>query len=612
MKTNTLFIRCMTLLLAAVGTTHANAQTISTYAGTGTGGFYGDGGAATAAQIYLPYGLAVDASNNLYICDQQNERIRKVSASGIITTIAGNGTAAYGGDGGAATAAQFNDPAGVVVDASNNVYVADRVNNRIRKITPAGIISTFAGIGSAGYSGDGAAATAAQVNDPWGIGIDPSGNIYIADRGNNSIRKVNTSGVISTVAGYGSYGYSGDGAAATAAKMRYPTSVTADGSGNIFIADEFNNCIRKVDPSGIITTFVSTGTTSGGYSGDGGPATAAQVNFPRGVALDAAGNLYIDDLGNHRIRKVSTSGIISTVAGLGTAGFSGDGGAATAAQLNSPYGIALDASGDLFISDEVNHRVRKVTACVSPVVSAITGSSTICLGSTTSLTDPTTGGTWSSSTTSVATVNSTGVVTGVSVGIDTIFYAVANSCGTTRATLVLNVITVPVVAPITGIDSVCPGHTTTLSDTSAGGVWVSSNMSLATISAAGIVTGVASGMDTIRYVVTNTCGSDTASVAFKVRSHAACSVGLEEVGLATAFAITIYPNPTSGNFTLNIPSIINEEAHIIIINMLGEKVKELSISTNKETPIQINVPAGVYFISAQTGVEKITTKVLIE
>jgi sugar lactone lactonase YvrE len=331
---------------------------ISTVAGIGFPGFSGDGGAATVAALSYPNNVAVCASGDLYIADTENRRVRKVNTSGIISTVAGNGSPGFSGDGGLATSAGLNYPGDVAVDASGNLYIADIGNQRIRKVSPGGIISTVAGNGSRGFSGDGGVATSASLNNPIGIAVDASGNIYIVDNGNYRIRKVSTSGIISTVAGTGSGGFSGDGGPATAATLYNPYGVAVDGSGNLYIADYQNQRIRKVNTSGIISTVAGNG--SFGFSGDGGAATAASLNAPYGVAVDASGNLYIADYGNHRIRKVNTSGIISTVAGTGSQGFSGDGGAATSAKLNYPSDVAVDGSGNLYIADASNQRIRRV------------------------------------------------------------------------------------------------------------------------------------------------------------------------------------------------------------------------------------------------------------
>jgi hypothetical protein len=334
---------------------------ITTVAGGGQN-YPGNGGAATNASLSYPSGVAVDASGNLFIADSDNDVIRKVDANGIISTVAGNGNWGYSGDGGAATNASLYYPSGVAVDASGDLFIADTYNSVIRKVDTNGIISTVAGNGNWGYSGDGGAATNASLSLDWpsGVAVDASGNLFIADSDNDRIREVNTNGIISTVAGNGNWGYSGDGGAATNASLRYPSGVAVDASGNLFIADYYNSVIRKVSTNGIISTMAGNG--SGGYSGDGGAATNASLRYPSGVALDASGNLFIADSYNDRIREVNTNGIIITVAGNGNWGYSGDGGAATNASLSlyEPSGVAVDASGDLFIADSGNSRIREV------------------------------------------------------------------------------------------------------------------------------------------------------------------------------------------------------------------------------------------------------------
>jgi sugar lactone lactonase YvrE len=334
---------------------------------TVAGGGVRDGGMATDAGLGSPDDVALDASGNLFIPDEGNSRIRKVSTNGIITTVAGNGTAAYSGDGGAATNAELCYAEGVAVNAFGCLFIADSGNNRIRKVDTNGVITTVAGNGAWGYSGDGGAATNARLDTPYGVEVDASGNLFIADYANSRVRKVGTNGIITTVAGNGTNGYSGDGGAATNAELHYPYAVAVDASGNLFIADYFNDRIRRVGTNGIITTVAGNGTA--GYSGDGGAATNAELNYPSGVALDASSNLFIADSDNNVVRRVSTNGIITTVAGNGTYGFySGDGGPATNASLWVPSGVALDAFGNLFIADAGNNCIRKVTDTQGPVL----------------------------------------------------------------------------------------------------------------------------------------------------------------------------------------------------------------------------------------------------
>ncbi len=344
---------------------------ISTFAGNGSYGYTGDGGQAPSSPITHPVGVSADRLGNVYIADSDNQRIRKVSASGVIGTVAGIGNSANSGDGGPATSAQLWNPAGVGVDGSGNLYIADQGNFRIRKISPGGIIATVAGDGTDGYSGEGGPATNAQLAGAVGLAVDVSGNIYEGEVGACRVRKISPGGTISTVAGNGSPGFSGDGGPATNAQLGYPIGMATDGLGNLYIADGSNNRVRKVSPDGTIATVAGGGTD---YPGDGGAATGAKLSFPNAVAVDGAGNLYIADNYHQRIREVSPGGIITTLAGTGVAGYSGDGGPAIGAQLAFPNGVAVDGSGDLFIADQTNKRIRKVSP--KGVITTVAGSGT--------------------------------------------------------------------------------------------------------------------------------------------------------------------------------------------------------------------------------------------
>jgi sugar lactone lactonase YvrE len=359
------FLVCSAVALCGTVTAQSGGgYLMTTVAGNGTSGFGGDGGLAAAAQLYVPWGVAVDAFGNLFIADRDNQRIRKVSTSGIITTVAGIGTAGFSGDGGLATAAQLNGPIGVAVDATGNLFISDRGNHRIRKVSASGIITTVAGNGTYGGSGDGGLATTAQMEGPQGLAVDAFGNLFIADTENSRIRKVSAGGVITTVAGTGIPGSAlGDGGLATAAGLYGPWGVAVDALGDLFIADTNNQRIRKVSAGGIITTVA--GNSGQGFSGDGGPATAAQLNGPVGVAVDATGNLFIAV--NSRIRAVSATGIITTIGGNGLHGSSGDGGPAIGGALNTPGGISIDAKGNVFFSDPDGSRIREL---VSPQLGA--------------------------------------------------------------------------------------------------------------------------------------------------------------------------------------------------------------------------------------------------
>ncbi|HKW98649.1 MAG TPA: IPT/TIG domain-containing protein [Bryobacteraceae bacterium] len=385
--------------------------TISTFAGTGQFGYNGDGIRATDARV-SPWGLAFDDAGNLYIGDYEGYRVRKVTTDGIIHTIGGTGIGGYNGDGVLATRANIYSATGVAVDHAGNVYVADGQNQRVRKITPDGMISTVAGTGVAGIllgagreatlsqlsypvgvftdnagnlyiadgvvrkvdsrgklttiagsasfaSGDGGSATAAQLAGTTAIARDAAGNIYLSDTAARRIRKIDQSGVINTIAGDGEEGYAGDGVPAVTAPLNDPRGLVFDRAGNLYIADAGNNRVRMVGLDGVIHTFAGTGPA--GFSGDGGSGAAAELSYPSGVAIDDEGAVYIADTGNNRIRKVSPDGTIGTIAGNGTAGYNGDGGAAADAQLSSPGGVRLDAAGNLYIADTGNHVVRKVS-----------------------------------------------------------------------------------------------------------------------------------------------------------------------------------------------------------------------------------------------------------
>ena len=322
--------------------------------------------------MFYPTGVTVDSASNVYIADYGNNRVRKVAANGIITTIAGNDVSGYSGDGELAVLAQLHNPLGVAVDSTYNIYVADTYNNVIRKVTAStGIISTIAGNGNYGYYGDGGLATLAQLRNPSGVAVDSAFNVYIADTLNHRIRKVTAStGIITTIAGINSFGYSGDGGPATSAQLRNPYGV-AVADGTVFIADTFNNRIRVLS-YGIITTVAGTGTI--GFSGDGDLAYYAKLNGPTGVAVDCAMNLFIVDESNNVIRKVTAStGIITTVAGSispiappNNYGSTGDGGPATSALLYYPFSVTVDPEGDVLIADQANNRIRLIQSATIP------------------------------------------------------------------------------------------------------------------------------------------------------------------------------------------------------------------------------------------------------
>lgn len=343
----------------------SQAQIISTIAGNGTIGSTGDGGPASVAGLVNNNSVIVDGSGNIYITD--GHTIRKISSSGIISTIAGTGIAGYNGDGIPATNAKLNSPMDIAIDDSGNLYIADMHNQRVRKVDAGGFITTISGNGSMGYSGDGNQATDATFRDPTHLILDKNGNLYIADSKNNVIRKIDTSGTITTVAGeqyvitLGTYcRYGGDNGPATAAYLCEPRDMLIDTSGCLYICDAGNHRVRKVNNSGIISTFAGNGLP--GYPHDGNPATASSISVPFGITAGMSGNVYILSTDGPVVRGINTGGLIYTYAGNGTSGYSGDGGPSLAAQLNNPAGIAMDMTGVMYIADHDNYRVRKISA----------------------------------------------------------------------------------------------------------------------------------------------------------------------------------------------------------------------------------------------------------
>ena len=598
-------------------------------------GYSTDGAHANTRVINMPSGIAKDRNGNIYFSEQGNNLVRKVDKyTGALTTIAGNATAGYSGDGSAATAAKLNQPAGVAVDRSGNVYIADQSNARIRKVSTTGVITTIAGTGTIGFTADGGAATSANIAMPLSVAVDSSGNVYFAEQNNHRVRKVSTTGILSTVAGNGSAGFSGDGAAATAAGIAYPAGVWVDAAKNIYIADAGNNRIRKVNTSGVISTVA--GTSTSGYSGDGGAATAAQLFNPYGVTTDSVGNIYIADRNNHVIRRVATSGSISTVAGTNVAGYNGDSISATTAKMYNPQGVVCD-SANLYVADFSNNEVR-VIGSVSyfnsiPVVTNPSISFTLCNTSTAkrldtllTATDADHGqtNTWrvrvapahgtlsglpySVSTTGGALIPSSIYYTPTSgySGTDSFYITVWDGRDSASSKVYVTVGTVPAVAPITGLSVLTISSPITLADATPGGVWSSQLPIRATVAASGVVTGVTTGNDSIKYTVTNACGSRYVAKQVSVTGAREASSLPEESNAE----ILVYPNPASELLNVDLPEGSGQTT-LIIMDMNGKVVLQTS---TKDIHVQLgidNMPGGIYILRIATEKQTVSRKVMI-
>jgi sugar lactone lactonase YvrE len=348
------------LFEAAVSLSQSTSGEISTLVGNATRGAGGDGGPAKSASLNSPEDIALDPAGNLFIVDSGNNRVRRVDATtGIITTVAGRADG-FNGDGGPATSASLSSPGGIAVDEAGNLFIADTGNSRVRRVDAAtGIITTVAGNGKFSFGGDGGRATSASLNSPEDVAVDAAGNLFIVDTFNSRIRRVDTNGNITTVAGNGRSGPLGDGGPAINASLILPDGIVVDRMGNLFVVDTENNRVRRVNTDGTIMTVAGNGSV--GFGGDGGRAVNASLNFPEGIAIDGMGNLFIVDTENSRVRRIdAATGIIATVAGNGMAGFRGDGGRAIDASLNFPEEVALDAAGNLFIADTENNVIRSV------------------------------------------------------------------------------------------------------------------------------------------------------------------------------------------------------------------------------------------------------------
>ncbi len=609
------------------------AQIITTYAG-GDSLLLGDGGPATAAHISNPNGAVLDPAGNLLIADWGNNRIRKVDAARIITTVAGDGSYGFGGDGGPATNAQTKIPADIKVDGMGNFYFLDAFNYRIRKVDAAGIITTVAGNGIYGETGDGGPATAAAFLAQR-IEVDYSGNIYLGYGGR--IRKVDAAtGIINTIIGGLTLGYSGDGGPASAAQFNTIAGMMVDSAGNIYIGDSFNSRIRKVNTAGIVHTVAGNGTI--GFSGDGGPATAAQIgNNIKSVWVDEAENIYIADVSNWRVRKVNALGIITTIAGNGggSGGYSGDGGPATAAALGGIASVIKQKNGgNIFITVGVN-RVRMITdtnhaatftgshtvqlnLCLATSDTLLTPVDTIALDGLLTATDIDTGqvekwqivsGPFHGSVSGPYVTYTTGSMltpSGITytaasgyAGFDTFKIRVTD--GYTADTITFRVhidTTLPYAGIISGTDTVCVGEGITLTSSSDGGAYSAAGVHV-TVSG-NTITGSVPGAETVFYIVENACGADTAIHYMQVRP---CP---DEVPALDKSRVLLWPNPVQEEFIIE--TSVEFYKGCTITNISGQVLLRQTIYGNT-TKIDVHMlPRGLYYLTLKGDYHSLTKK----
>ena len=670
MKRNLLIKICFSVVFCAASA-FTNGQTINTFAGTGFMGNTGNGGPATAATLGNPTDVAVDGGGNVYIADYEYGTVRVVNASGNISIAAGGGTS-YPTNGAPATSVFFESPVAIACDASGNLYITDQELGMIYKVNTSGILNIVAGNGGFGFLGDGGPATAASFYYPGSLAVDGSGNLYIADQDDFRVRIVNTSGIINTFAGNGLTGGSSNGVPATSAAIGYVTGLAVDNSGNVYIAEPENSRVQVVNTSGIINNFAGNGTA--GFSGDGSSATAAELYNPTFLSTDAAGNVFISEPSDFRIRGVDHNGVIHTVAGTGVAGSSGDGGPATAATLDYPGGIANDNMGNCYVAEEEGSKVRVFQSFIGP--------GNLCIGSTYNMDLSISGGTWSSSNPSIASVSATGVVSALRWGTDTIIYSFAsgalkavvtvdttwagnltgrailcyngidtlftevaggtwssvnglvyftgdgvfqplnsgldvvqytvnNSCGTYMASFPINIVPLPPSGAISGSDSICVDHTVPYSESVAGGVWsvIGSGIS---VTSSGEVTVSAVGIDAVVYTVTNMCGTQTVYYPIAVLATPDCHF-INAVAVVTPKQedFSVSPNPSNGKFVLNLVSDNDLKVTYTLTNTIGAVISTITGETNHEIEINSGIVPGIYYVSATVNGVRLNKKVVV-
>ena len=579
---------------------YSDRNMIDLFAGNGTATISGDGGPALSATIAGCDGIAMDRAGNIYYSDNeymgwvQKRVVRKINTAGTISLFAGNYTTTGSfGDGGFAVGAGLSAPDGVAVDSIGNVYIADRNDNKIRKVDVSGHISTHA-----------------TVSWPAQMCIDKHGNLYVVSN-LDRVYKINTSGTATLFTGGGGSGYS-DGVPATDAAFDQIHGIACDPDGNIYVSNysTYNQMVRKIDTAGTINSiircysYLSGMTPLIGFGGDGGPANAASFDGVGALHVDNAYNLYI--AANSRIRKMNLrTGVVNTVAGNGASGPIINGIPAVTS-ITTPLCMVTDSIGNIYMGDYYA-MIRKISNYLQ---SQMSGGSTVCLGSTTTLTDSIAGftGTWTNSDPTIATRSASGVITPLAVGTTTFTYRVVNDCDSQFATKTITVVNPPTPGFISGPANVCKTGTITLSPSVGGGTW-SSTLGLASVNASGVVTGVNVGVDSIAYTVSNAGCSATTKYGVTIDD---CSwMGIADK-VANSTNVNLFPNPNKGDFTVFISAANSDNGKVIVRNMLDQQVGEFKVTTNAANKISLNVAPGIYYVTVYVGQDHYVRKVVIE
>ncbi len=589
---------------------------VSVFAG---GGFStpANGLAATSVYLYSPSQLAVDGSGNVYITDVERAQVYKVNTSGILSIVAGSGLSGFSGDGGPATAASLYYPRGLAIDAAGNLYIADVDNYRVRMVNTSGIISTFAGNGTFGMPSSEVAATTAAVGYPVALAVDAGGNVYIAESDHSIVQKVTPDGIIHNFAGNGISGFSGDGGSATNAELYSPQGLGVDIGGNVYIAVTANRRVRVVNHNGIINTIAGNGIY--GSTGDGGPAINAEFMSPIAIGFDQTGNCYVADEEASKIRTFqavvgpgamcvgSTFGMSLGVSGGTWSSTNSTIATVSATGLISALRTGIDTIQCTYGGGVINAIVRVDSTWAGKIY----GNSTICYDQMDTLTAQTPGGDWSVVSGSVYFMGN-GIFTPFATGLTVIKYSVSNACGLYSTLFPVNIVPMPPTGVITGGDSVCVNHTVVYAESQPGGIWGVSGSGVS-VTASGAATFDSVGLVVLTYTVSNMCGTQTAYYGIDVLATADCQYIINGVsGLAVRDEdFVLSPNPGNGTVFVDLTTADPDQVNYTITNMMGANVFSASSVANNKLELNTGLPGGVYLVTAECNGQHLYKRIVI-